>query len=402
MMIMAFDPSSNIQDLLVFGEFGGVNPSITDSSTYTFLSPDKMKEVFESEIEGCFLYSRHWNPINKYLSGALSELESSESALVTASGMAAISCTILQICNTGDEVISGRTIYGGTYALFKNFLPRFGIKVRFVNMSDMSAVKKALSNRTKLIYCETMSNPLIELADIPKLSGIANQHGIKLVVDNTFSPMIISPIRLGADIVIHSLTKFINGTSDCVAGCVCSTNNFINQLTDINGGASMLLGPVLDSYRAASILKNLHGLHIRLQKHSANALYLAKQFENLGLKVFYPGLPSYGQHELMKQIMNRGFGFGGMLAVDLGDEENADKLMTRMQEEKVGYLAVSLGYFKTLFTSPSSSTASEIPREEQETLGISDGLVRMSVGIDNDIKRTFKRIAKCLKQLDLI
>lgn len=399
---MAFDPSSNIQDLLVFGEFGGVNPSITDSSTYTFLSPDKMKEVFESEIEGCFLYSRHWNPINKYLSGALSELESSESALVTASGMAAISCSILQICNTGDEVISGRTIYGGTYALFKNFLPRFGIKVRFVNMSDMSAIKKAISNRTRLIYCETMSNPLIKVADIPKLSGIANQYGIRLVVDNTFSPMIISPIRLGADIVIHSLTKFINGTSDCVAGCICSTNDFISQLTDINGGASMLLGPVLDSYRAASILKNLHSLHIRLQKHSANALYLAKQLENLGLKVFYPGLPSHGQHELMKQIMNRGFGFGGMLAVDLSDEENANKLMTKMQEEKVGYLAVSLGYFKTLFTSPSSSTASEIPREEQETLGISDGLIRMSVGIDNDIKRTFKRIAKCLKQLDLL
>ena len=401
-MIMAFDPSSNIQDLLMFGEFGGVNPSITDSSTYTFMSPDKMKEVFETEIEGCFLYSRHWNPINKYLSGALAELECSESALVTASGMAAISSTILQICSTGDEIISSRTIYGGTYALFKNFLPRFGIKVHFINMSDISAIKKTISNRTRLIYCESMSNPLIEVADIPELSGIANQYGIKLVVDNTFSPMIISPLRLGADVVIHSLTKFINGTSDCVAGCVCSTNDFVRQLTDINGGASMLLGPVLDSYRAASILKNLHSLHIRLQKHSVNALYLAEQFENLGLRVFYPGLPSHGQHELMKQIMNPGFGFGGMLAVDLGDEESADKLMTKMQEEKVGYLAVSLGYFKTLFTSPSSSTASEIPKEEQETLGLSDGLVRMSVGIDNDIERSFKRIARCLKQLDLI
>jgi methionine-gamma-lyase len=401
-MIMPFDPSCNIQDLLMFGEFDGVNPSITDSSTYAFSSPDKMKKVFEHKIEGCFLYSRHWNPINKCLSSALSGLESSESALVTASGMAAISCTILQICNTGDEVISSRTIYGGTYALFKNFLPRFGIKVHFVNMSDMSAIKKTISNRTRLIYCESMSNPLIEVADIPRLSGIANQYGIKLVVDNTFSPMIISPIRLGADVVIHSLTKFINGTSDCVAGCVCATHDFISQLTDINGGASMLLGPVLDSYRAASILKNLHSLHIRLQKHSANALYLAKQFENLGLKVFYPGLPSHGQHELMKQIMNRGFGFGGMLTVDIGDEESANKLMTKMQEEKVGYLAVSLGYFKTLFTSPSSSTASEIPKEEQETLGISDGLIRMSVGIDNDIKRTFKRITKCLKQLALI
>ncbi len=399
---MAFDPSSKIQDLLIFGEFGGVNPSITDSSTYTFMTPDKMKEVFETEIEGCFLYSRHWNPINKYLSSALAELEGSESALVTASGMAAISNTILQICDAGDEIISGRTIYGGTYALLKNFLPRFGIKVHFINVLDINAVQDAISNRTRLIYCESISNPLMEVAEIPELTRIANQYGIKLVVDNTFSPMIISPLRLGADVVVHSLTKFINGTGDCVAGCVCSTNDFVDQLTDINGGASMLLGPVLDSYRAASILKNLHSLHIRLQKHSTNALYLAEQFENLGFNVFYPGLPSHRQHELMKQMMNPGFGFGGMLAVDLGDEQNANKLMTKMQEERVGYLAVSLGYFKTLFTSPSSSTASEIPKEEQEKLGLTDGLVRISVGIDNDIQRTFKRIINCLEQLELI
>lgn len=399
---MPFDPSSNIQDRLIFGEFGGVNPSITDSSTYTFLSPEKMKEVFETEIEGCFLYSRHWNPINRYLSNALSELECSESALVTASGMAAISNTILQICSAGDEIISGRTIYGGTYALLKNFLPRFGIKVHIINILDINAIKNAISNRTKLIYCESISNPLMEVAEIPELTKIAKQYGIKLVVDNTFTPMIISPLRLGADVVVHSLTKFINGTSDCVAGCVCSTNDFINQLTDLYGGASMLLGPVLDSYRAASILKNLHSLHIRLQKHSTNALYLSEQFENLGFNVFYPGLPSHRQHKLMKQIMNPGFGFGGMLAVDLGNKENANKLMTKMQEEKVGYLAVSLGYFKTLFTSPSSSTASEIPKDEQEKLGLSDGLVRISVGIDNDIQRTFKRIINCLKQLELI
>ena len=399
---MPFDPSSKIQDLLMLGEFDGVNPSITDSSTYTFTSPDKMKEVFETEIEGCFLYSRHWNPINRYLSGALSELECSESALVTASGMAAISNTILQICSAGDEIISGRTIYGGTYALLKNFLPRFGIKVHFINILDINAIKDVISKRTKLIYCESISNPLMEVAEIPELTKIAKQYGIKLVVDNTFSPMIISPLRLGADVVVHSLTKFINGTSDCVAGCVCSTNDFVNQLTDLNGGASMLLGPVLDSYRAASILKNLHSLHIRLQKHSTNALYLSEQFENLGFNVFYPGLPSHRQHKLMKQIMNPGFGFGGMLAVDLGDKENANKLMTKMIEEKVGYLAVSLGYFKTLFTSPSSSTASEIPKEEQEKLGLSDGLVRISVGIDNDIQRTFRRINNCLKQLELI
>lgn len=399
---MNFDPSSKIQDLRMLGEFDGVNPSITDSSTYTFVSPETMTRVFEHEIEGCFLYSRHWNPINKFLSAALAQLECSEAALVTASGMAAISNTILQICGAGDEIISGRTIYGGTYALFKNFLPRFGIKVHFVNILNAAAIKKAMSKNTKLIFCESISNPLMEIADVPRLGRLARQYGIKLVVDNTFSPMIISPLRLGADVVIHSLTKFINGTSDCVAGCVCSSNAFIDELTDINGGASMLLGPVLDSYRAASILKNLHSLHIRLQKHGRNALYFAKQFEKFGFKVFYPGLPSHGQHALMKKIMNADFGFGGMLAVDVGNREVADRLMTKMQEEKVGYLAVSLGYFKTLFTSPSSSTASEIPKDERKVLGLSDGLIRISVGLDNDIKGSFRRIVKCLKELKLV
>ena len=396
-----YDPSSEIQDYLVFGEYGDVNPSITDSSTYTFLNPKTMDDLFDHPIEGCFLYSRHWNPTNKYLAQALAKLEDSEDAIVTASGMAAISCTILQLCNAGDEVISSRTIYGGTYAFFKNFLPKFEITVKFVNPQDLDAVKSAITEKTKVIYCEAVSNPLLEIADISKLSNIADQHNIKLVVDNTFSPIIISPIRLGAHIVIHSLTKFINGTSDCVAGCVCGTKDFISQLTDINSGASMLLGPVLDSYRAASIMKNLHSLHIRIKKHSENAQYLAENFEKLGCKVFYPGLKSHNGHNLLKEIMNEGFGFGGMLAIDAGTTEKANELMAKMQNEKVGYLAVSLGYFKTLFSSPGHSTSSEIPVEEQKAMGLSEGLVRISIGLDNDIKKTFERIKKCLIEVGL-
>lgn len=397
-----FDPSIEIQDHLVFGEYGGVNPSITDSSTYTFLSPEKMKELFDHEIEGCFLYSRHWNPTNKNLADALARLEDSEAAIVTSSGMSAISCVVLQLCSCGDEIISSRTIYGGTYALFKNFLPKLGINVKFVNTQDLEAVKNAVTEKTKIIYCESVSNPLLEVANIPKLSDIADKNNIKLVVDNTFSPIAITPIHLGAHIVVHSLTKFINGTSDCVAGCICSTDDFIHALTDINSGASMLLGPVLDSFRAASILKNLHSLHIRIAKHSANALYLAENLEKLGLRVFYPGLASHSGHELMREIMNNGFGFGGMLAIDAGDEETADKLMKKMQDEKVGYLAVSLGYFKTLFSSPGHSTSSEIPKEEQEAMGLSEGLVRISIGLDNNIKKTFDRIKKCLDEVGIL
>ena len=396
-----FDPSTEIQDYLVFGEYGGVNPSIEDSSTFTFLSPEKMKNLFDHEIEGCFLYSRHWNPTNKYLADALARLEDSESAIVTSSGMAAISATILQICKNGDEIISGRTIYGGTYALFKNFLPKFGINVKFVNIQDLDAVKRAVSSKTKIIYCETVSNPLLEIADIPKLSKLAKKNKLKLMVDNTFSPIVLSPIQLGADIVIHSLTKFINGTSDCVAGCVCSTNDFINQLMDINSGAAMLLGPVLDSHRAASILKNLHTLHIRIKKHSENAMFLAENLDKLGCKIFYPGLIHHNGNKLINDLMNEGFGYGGMLAIDLGDEETADKFMKKMQDEKVGYLAVSLGYFKTLFSSPGHSTSSEIPKEEQDKMGLSKGLVRISIGLDNNINKTFERIKKCLNDVGL-
>ena len=396
-----YDPSSEIQDYLVFGEYGDVNPSITDSSTYTFLNPQTMNELFDHEIEGCFLYSRHWNPTNKYLAEALAKLEDSEAAIVTSSGMGAISCVILQLCNNGDEIISSRTIYGGTYAFFKNFLPKFGIKVKFVNTQDLNAVKKAITKNTKVIYCESVSNPLLEIADIPELSKIANKHDIKLVIDNTFSPIFISPIHLGAHVVVHSLTKFINGTSDCVAGCVCSTKEFISQLTDINSGASMLLGPVLDSFRAASIMKNLHSLHIRIKKHSENALYLAENFEKLGCKVFYPGLKSHRGHKLLKEIMNEGFGFGGMLAIDAGTTEKANEVMAKMQQEKVGYLAVSLGYFKTLFSSPGHSTSSEIPEEERKAMGLSEGLVRISIGLDNDIQKTFDRIRKCFQSVGL-
>jgi methionine-gamma-lyase len=398
---MTFDPASRIQDYLVFGEFGDVNPSITDSSTFTFMSPERMEESFEHDIEGCFLYSRHFNPSNKHLADALARMEDGESAQVMASGMGAISATLLSLCSAGDEIVAGRTIYGGTYALLKNLLPRFGITTRFVDLTDLGAVRAAITPRTRVVYGESMSNPLLEVPDLPALSEMAHAHGVSLVVDNTFSPMILSPLRLGADAVCHSMTKFINGTSDCVAGCVVGSHDFIHRLTDINHGTSMLLGPVLDSFRAASILKNLHSLHIRMRQHSANALALAQRLERDGLRVHYPGLPGHPQHRLLERHMNPGFGHGGMLTLDVGSLENANRLMTRMQQEKVGYLAVSLGYFKTLFSAPGHSTSSEIPREERERIGLGEGLVRFSIGLDQDIARSGDLIVRCLDELPL-
>ena len=399
---MTFDPATEIQNYLVFGEFGDVNPSICDSSTYTFHSVAKMEELFDHEIEGCFLYSRQWNPTNKYLSLALARMEDGQWAHVTSSGMAAISSTLLELCSAGDEIVSGRTVYGGTYALLANLLPRFGITTRFVDLGDEEIVKAAITPSTRVLYCESISNPLLEVADIPQLARIAREYGLTLVVDNTFSPLILSPLRLGADIVVHSMTKFINGTSDCVAGCIVSSHDFISRLNHINTGPCMLLGPVLDSIRAASILKNLHSLHIRMVRHSRNALYLAQRFEELGLPVHYPGLERHPQHELLTQLMNPGFGYGGIVAVDLGDKSTADRFMMRLQEEKVGYLAVSLGYFKTLFSAPGHSTSAEIPEEERQKMGMGDGLIRFSVGLDNDMERTWKVVHRCLEELQIL
>ncbi len=397
---MSFDPAARVQDYLVFGEFGDVNPSITDSSTFTFLSTERMEEVFEHEIEGCFLYSRHWNPSNKYLAEALARMEDGESAQVMASGMAAISTTLLTLCSAGDEVVASRTVYGGTYALLKNLLPRFGITTRFVDICDADAVDSAFTSRTRALFTESITNPLLDVSDIPRLAEIAHSRGVPLVVDNTFSPMIISPLRLGADIVVHSMTKFINGTSDCVAGCVVSTHELITRLNDVNSGTSMLLGPVLDSHRAASILKNLHSLHLRMRQHSANADRLAQALSEHGLTVHYPGRPDHPHHALMTRLMNPALGYGGVLTLDAGTHERAARLMVALQERRVGYLAVSLGYFKTLFSAPGASTSSEIPVEDRHAMGLTDGLIRFSVGLDNDIDRSIAATLQSVDELD--
>ena len=397
-----FDAANNIQDLQYFGEFGGVNPSISDSSTYTFLSAKTMFDTFEGNTEGCYLYSRHSTPSNLYLSEALAQMEGTESANVTASGMGAITSTLLQLCKSGDHIISSRTIYGGTYAFMKNFLPDFQVKTSFVDITDLEKVEKSITENTKVIFCETVSNPLLEIADLRELSKIAKKHNLKLIVDNTFSPLSISPQILGTDITIHSLTKFINGSSDAVAGVVCASSQFINDLKDVNSGACMLLGPTLDSFRAANILKNLRTLHIRMKKHSENAQYLAEQFENDGLKVKYPGLKSHKQHDLFKSMMNAEYGFGGLLTLDVKTVEKANELMELMQKENLGYLAVSLGFYKTLFSASGSSTSSEIPEVEQKEMGLSPGLIRMSIGLDHDIKRTYEKMKSCMKQVGIL
>ena len=399
---MKFDPASNIQHLKQFGEFGDVNPSITDSSTFTFLHADDMEETFLGHTEGCFLYSRHWNPTNKYLAAALAAMEDTESAWITASGMAAITCSLLQLCSSGDHIITSVTSYGGTYAFLKNYLPKFNIEVSFVDITQIDQVIAALRPNTRVIYTESVTNPLLQVSNIPELAKIAHQNNTLLMVDNTFTPMIMSPARLGADIVVYSMTKFINGKNDCVAGAICGSEQFIEDLSNVNNGTAMLLGPVLDPMRSASILKNLHTLHLRIRQHSKNAMFLARELSQAGLKLSYPGLENHPQHELHQSLMNEEYGFGGMLAIDFGTVAKANQVMQKMQLADVGYLAVSLGYFKTLFSCSGKSTSSEIPDSVQQQMGLSQGLVRFSVGLDNDISNSLNSILRICREEGII
>jgi len=399
---MKFDPASQIQDLHQFGEFGDVNPSITDSATYTFMQAKQMTDTFKGETEGYFLYSRHWNPSNKYLADAMAAMEGTEAAWVTASGMAAITNAIMQLVKCGDHIVSSRTVYGGTFAFLSNYIKRFNVEVSFVDITNIESVKSAIRPNTRLIYTESMTNPMLQVSDIPVLSSVANEHNIPLIVDNTFTPMILNPAKLGAHIVVYSLTKFVNGKNDCVAGAICGTSEYINSLIDLNGGTSMLLGPVLDPLRSSSILKNLHTLHIRMKQHSYNAMFLAKKFKEVGLPTSYAGLEDHPGHEVMTRTMNKEFGYGGMLNIDLGTVEKAAIFMEDMEKNDVGYLAVSLGYFKTLFSNSGKSTSSEVPDDIQHDMGMSEGLVRYSVGLDNDIERTWERIQLSLKKVGVL
>ena len=396
---MKKDPAMRLQDTLKINEFNSVNPLISDSATFAFPDAKTMTDCFHGEVENAFLYSRHWNPTNLKLSQALAAMEDTEAAWVTGSGMAAISCAILEICKTGDHIISSMTTYGGTFAFLKNYAPMLGIEVSFVDITDLKQVAGEIKPNTKLIYSESLTNPLLQVTDIPALSKLAKEKKLQLVIDNTFTPLMISPCELGADVTVYSMTKFINGKNDCVAGAICGSTSFIDALIDVHRGTAMLLGPVLDPLRASGIHKNLFTLHIRMQKHSENAMYLAKGFEKKGIRVIYPGLQAHPQHDLFKTLMNSEYGFGGILAVDLKTKEKANDFMVAMQNRNLGYLAVSLGYYKTLFSNSGTSTSSEVPLKIQKEMGLSEGLVRFSVGLDQNIQHSWEQIELCLKEI---
>jgi methionine-gamma-lyase len=403
----AFDPEQSITEARrEFGEHGGVTPSIERSSTFTVMEPGEMPEIFAGKRSpdrgGCYLYSRHFNPTINVLDRYLAAMEGTEYAVSTASGMSAIVCALLQLCPHGGHIVSSNMVYGGTHALLNDMLPEMGIQTTFVPPDDLAAVERAIRPDTKVIYVETLGNPTLVVADIPALATLAHARGIKLVVDNTFTPMIVSPARLGADVVVYSMTKYINGASDLIAGCICCTREFGHSLYDLHTGRVMLLGPTLDPRAAFDIMQRLPHLGIRMREHSRRALVIAERLEQEGVSVIFPGLASHPGHELFKSIANAGYGFSGMIAVDCGTAERANALLAVLQnEEQFGLIAVSLGYYDTLMSCSGSSTSSEIPAQEQQAIGISPGLLRLSIGYTGSLESRLGQIVRAVAKVGL-
>jgi methionine-gamma-lyase len=405
------DTRNPIEDLAhlrhEFGEHGGVNMSIEASSTFTVIDPETMPDLFQGRAgpdKGCYLYGRHFNPTVYNLGRQMAALAGTEAAYCSASGMGAISSVVLGLCNAGDEVVASNTIYGGSFALLNDFLPaKAGIRTRFVDITDTDAVWKAVTDKTKLIYAETLSNPTLRLADIPRLAAVARSKNLPLVVDNTFTPLVLRPAALGADIVVHSITKFISGASDIIAGAVCGSEEFIGQLMDLHMGPLMLLGPTMDPHVASAISLRIPHLPLRMEAHGKRALAIASRLDELGVKVCYPGLPGHPDHELFNELHCEDYGYGGIFTIDAGDEDTANSLMSCLQNEmRFGYLAVSLGYFDTLMSVSGSSTSSEMSEADKEAAGISPGLVRVSIGYTGTLEQRWQQLRAALEKVGLV
>ncbi len=387
-----------------FGEHGGVAPSISRSSTFTVLHPGTMPEIFEGlkgpEQGGCFLYSRHFNPTVDVLSRYLAALEGTEAAICTASGMSAISCALLQICKAGDHIVASESIYGGTHALLESLLPQMNITTTFVDITNMEEIKAAITPQTRIVFTETMGNPTLRIADLPAISTEIRGKGIKLVVDNTFSPLIFTPYTMGADVVVYSLTKYINGASDLIGGAICADKDFILELMDLHTGRVMLLGPTMDPRVAFDIVQRLPHLPIRIREHSRRAMAIAQQLKTMEVKVTYPGLPDHPQHQLAEKLGNDSYGFGGILTIDCDTQQKAEALMEALQnEENFGLIAVSLGYFDTLISCSGSSTSSEIVLEDQQKMGLSPGLLRIAMGYTGSLETRLAQIKRAVEKV---
>jgi len=360
---------------------------IFPTSSYVFASAAEAAARFSGEQPGN-IYSRFTNPTVRTFEQRLAALEGAECCVATASGMSAITATIIGLLKAGDHIVSSRSIFGTTTVLFNNFIGKLGIETSFVELSDLSAWEQAIRPETRLLFLETPSNPLTEIVDIKALAEIAHKHDCLLAVDNCFcTPALQQPISLGADIVIHSATKYIDGQGRCVGGAVCGTEDVVG---DGVYGFLRTAGPTMSAFNAWVFLKGLETLKLRMQAHCASALELAQWLEQQPevKRVYYPGLESHPQHELAKSQQQ---GFGGLLSFELhGGKEEGWRLI---DATKMLSITANLGDAKTTITHPATTTHGRLTPEQRAEAGISDGLVRVAVGLEDieDIKTDLAR-----------
>ncbi|HEY4543140.1 MAG TPA: methionine gamma-lyase, partial [Tissierellaceae bacterium] len=358
-------------------QFGALANPIYATSTFVFDDAAQGGNRFAGEEEG-YIYSRLGNPTTTALEEKIASLEGAEAAVAAASGMGAISTAIWVSVKAGDHIVASKTLYGCTFALLSHGVTRYDIDVTFVDTTNLDEVKAAMRDNTKLVYLETPANPNLALTDIEAISKIAHEvEGCKVIVDGTFTtPYIQRPLDLGADIVVHSATKYLNGHGDVIAGFVAGDKEFIDQVRLL--GIKDLTGAVLSPFDAFLIARGLKTLKIRMEEHCKNAMEVAKFLEahEAVEKVYYPGLESFPQYDLAQKQMKLP---GAMISFELkGGFEEGRKLMDSVELCK---LAVSLGDAETLIQHPASMTHSPYTPEERAASGISEGLVRLSVGL---------------------
>jgi len=359
-------------------EHGALTPPMHLSSTFAFETAEAGGEMFAGTRPGHF-YTRVSNPTNELLERRLAALEGAEAGLAAASGMGAITAVMWTFLSPGDEVITDKTLYGCTFSFLRDGLSRFGITVTHVDLTDPQALIDAISPKTRIVYFETPANPNMRLVDITAISGIARAAGARTVVDNTYAtPFLTRPITLGADIVVHSATKYLGGHGDLIGGLVAGSAEDMAQVRVV--GIKDMTGAAMSPFNAFLILRGLKTLQIRVERHCRSAMEVARWLEAHPAVsvVHYPGLDSFPQHELAKQQMAD---FGGMIAFELKGGMTAG--VTMMNRLHLIRRAVSLGDAESLVEHPASMTHATYTPEERLAHGISDGLVRLSVGLED-------------------
>jgi len=354
-----------------------VSQPVVPAVAYAFNSADEAAATVTGEREG-FYYGRYGNPTTEVLEDKIATLENAEAALGVSSGMAAITNALLAVLSQGDHVVITKDVYGGTHKLMTSFAPRYGISCDFVNCSDLHMLESAIKHNTKAIYIETPSNPSLTVLHIEEIADIARKYAIPLIVDNTFmTPYLQKPIDLGADIVVHSATKYLNGHGDVIAGFVCGTQSMINKMrSNIMGD----LGQNLNAWEAYLILRGLKTLGLRMDRHCKNALEIAKFLEShpAVTRVYYPGLCSHPQFDIAQKQMKDN---GGIVSFEVkGGVEAGKKFINELQ---LALIAFSLGDPETLVQHPASMTHSSIPEDRLNEFGISKGLIRLSAGLED-------------------